>query len=509
MTYIHRRPVAGIVFCSSLLATSPVMTGLPADAREAVNLAPFACGGSVEQRLWALWDGGARDAVRTQLIEKRLLRTGDTYALYVLQTTLGNLVAMADRCGRHSRLVQLADLLLPVFKGLETLPPPHEHQQGWVCRGGSLCTKANRRLGREVPLVSLQGLGLFTDLAARLHAQSDSTLQRHPFVRLTASAAQGHLERMATPALRDSLRRRLRAKPEDVTGNSSELLFTSFDIWRYTIAINTAAFSSQSWRPSPAVRAVVHDTAQLFAQRTVIDRTTSSPRASLDAGFWDHRVDHAYAGYEGSVSPVQCVKHNGQLRPVPRNPPISPQPVANMGWDISHARRLVPLFDAVERHRLKTLLRYGLPAGSLPSAEVRAAYANQLVDVIWNQDQQRPLFTNYWSGANGWYRVAYNPGNGDCRTGAPPYGLTSAFAQGGFLTWGGTHEILRKLGERIYRLSLSTVSIDQAWMKTYYPQLTASEAAPGFRQLGKIQFLASLISRGQQPAMQTHSQRLP
>jgi hypothetical protein len=483
-----------------------MMAGQWLVSRPAYTLSPFVCGGSVEQRLWSLWDGGARDTVRTQLIEERLLRTGDTYALYDLQTTLGNLVAMADRCGRHSRLVQLADLLLPVFNGLETLPPPHEHQQGWVCRGGSLCTKANRRLGREVLLVSLQGLGLFTDLAARLATQSDSTLQRHPFVRLTASVAQGHLERMATPALRDSLRRRLRAKPEDVKGNSSALLFTSFDIWRYTIAINTAAFSSKSWRPSPTLRAVVHGTAQLFAQRTVIDRTTSSPRASLDAGFGNRRTDNAYAGYEGPLSPVECVKQNGRLRPVPRNPAILPQPVANMGWDISHARRLVPLLDAVERHRPQALLRYGLETGSLPSTDVRAAYANQLADVVWNQDSRRPLFTNYWSGANGWYRVAYDPGNGACRIGNPPYGLTSAFAQGGFMTWGGTHDILRKLGERIYWLSLSTLSTDQAWMRTYYTQLTASEAAPGFKQLGKIQFLASLISRGQQPAMQTHAQ---
>ena len=484
----------GIAISASLLVSEPVKPGQWAASRPPDTLTSFACGGSVEQRLWALWDGGARDAVRTQLIEKRLLRTGDTYALYDLQTKLGNLVAMADRCRRKSRLLELADLLLPVFKRLETLPPPYEYQQGWVCRGGSLCTKANHRLGREVLLVSLQGLGLFTDLAARLATQSDSTLQRHPFVRLTASSAQGHLERMASTALRDSLRRRLRAKPEDVKGSSSELLFTSFDIWRYIIAINTAAFSSTSWSPSQAVRAVVHDTAQLFSQRTVVDRTTTSSRASLDPGFWDRRVDHAYAGYEGPVSPVVCIKHNGRLRPVPRNPAILPQPVANMGWDISHARRLVPLFDAVERHGSQALLRYGLEAGNLPSAEVRAAYANQLADVIWNQDPRRPLFTNYWSGANGWYRVAYDPGNGACRIGASPYGLTAAFAQGGFITWGSTHHALGMLGKKIYYLSISTNSADLAWIAMYYPLLAVSDMAPGSMQMGKIQFLPSLIS---------------
>lgn len=91
-----------------------------------------------------------KNSLRSNLIEKRLLGNGDTYALYDLQTILSNLVAMADRCDRHTRLVQIADLLLPVFNSLETLPPPNEHHQGWVCHGGSLCTKSNRRLGREV-----------------------------------------------------------------------------------------------------------------------------------------------------------------------------------------------------------------------------------------------------------------------------------------------------------------------------------------------------------------------
>jgi hypothetical protein len=69
---------------------------------------------------------------------------------------------------------------------------------------------------------------------------------------------------MATPELLNSLKRRLSSTPADVKGDSSALLFTSFDIWRYTIAINTAALPNSAFRPSPAVKIMVRDTAKLF-----------------------------------------------------------------------------------------------------------------------------------------------------------------------------------------------------------------------------------------------------
>ena len=51
-----------------------------------------------------------------------------------------------------------------------------------------------------------------------------------------------------------------------------------------------------------------------------------------------------------------------------------------------------------------------------------------------NGDATQPLFSNYWSGVNGWYRVAYDNGADQCREGYPPYGLTDSFPTGGYLT---------------------------------------------------------------------------
>jgi hypothetical protein len=451
------------------------------------------CGGAQEHRLWRLWDSGARRAIRTQLIEQRLLRDGDTYALYDLQINLGNLVAMADRCRRPERLAQLADLLLPAFGSLESLPPPDEHHQGWVCRGGSLCTVQNLRLGREVPLVSLQGLGLFTDLAVRLAGQPEPTLQQHPFVHRTAVAAQAHLERLSTPARQASLLRRLHSSPAQAN-SSSQLLFDSSDIWLYTVALNTSVISPRSWRPSKSVGDMVQAVALLFQQRTTFDRKAPLLRASLDEGFWTHYPDSSYSAYEGPLSPVVCLDVAGRLQPVLRKPPIQPQSAANVGWDISHSRRLVSLFEAVNRYRSRALNRFGLSLNRLPSAQLQRAYANQLVDQIWNQDLRYPLFTNFWSGANGWYRVAYKPGNQACRLGNAPYSLSSSFAQGGFITWGRMQPRIMPVAWSLYKASLSLDPGDQAWLANHYPELSVADDAPAGRQFGKIQFLASLIS---------------
>lgn len=491
---------ANLYFASLLIfgllsaSLQPARAQSSSDALAPNLLAEFQCGGAVEQRVWRLWDGGAKAAINQRLIRERLLATGDTYALYDLQTALGNLVAMADRCQRSNRLVEVADLLLPAYRRMETLSPPNEHHTGWVCRGGSLCTVANKRLGREVLLVSLQGLGLFTDLAVRLALQPSPYLQRHPFVLKTASAAYSHLDRMATPDLLTSLQRRLPATPADVKGNSSALLFTSFDIWRYTIAINTAALPTGTWRPSPAVKAMVLNTAYLFRKRTTLYGNPPLTRASIDAGFWAMRTDHAYAGYQGGQSPVVCIEKNGRISPVPRNPLIPPQPVANVGWDISHARRLVPLFDAVNRVGSQAFQKYDIDPGELPDRSLQVAYAKQLEHVIWNQDIEKPLFSNYWSGANGWYRVAYDPGNGSCRLGNPPFGLSSAFAQGGFITWGELDGLIHRLGAQLYFNMSQDLPENVDWIQRYYPQLAAGDSELGTKQVGKLQFLSSLIT---------------
>ena len=89
------------------MASNPAIAAPTSTISNPDHSSSFACGGLVEKRVWKLWDGGVKDSVRSHLIEKRLLGNGYTYALYDLQTILSNLVAMADRCDRDTRLAQI------------------------------------------------------------------------------------------------------------------------------------------------------------------------------------------------------------------------------------------------------------------------------------------------------------------------------------------------------------------------------------------------------------------
>ena len=164
-----------------------------------------------------------------------------------------------------------------------------------------------------------------------------------------------------------------------------------------------------------------------------------------------------------------------------------------MGWDLSHARRLVPLFDAVYRLGNAASETYAIEPGVLPGRSIQTAYANQLVQVIWNQDVEKPLFANYWSGANGWYRVAYDPGNRTCRLGTPPFGLSSAFAQGGFIIWGVDSPMLASLGLSLYSATVSRPPADQAWLAKYYPEIASNGKKDHSSGLGMIRFLPFLV----------------
>jgi len=92
----------------------------------------------------------------------------------------------------------------------------------------------------------------------------------------------------------------------------------------------------------------------------------------------------------------------------------------DIDWDISHARRLVHALDALERNRSAINVIFLLTDKLLPPDYLTTLFANTIVKVIWNGDKEQPLFANYWCGANGWYRVAYDNGTGRCMEGYPP-----------------------------------------------------------------------------------------
>jgi hypothetical protein len=150
--------------------------------------------------------------------------------------------------------------------------------------------------------------------------------------------------------------------------------------------------------------------ASRVTERKVKDRKgTLVIAANFDLGAWDDHGDYAYAGYRGESFPKEA----------DRRPP------ANVGWDISHARKMVHAFNSIYENKQIT-------GQSFPTKDLMKRMANEFAYVVFNGDFEFPLFTNFTDGTNGWYRALYAGREG---FGYPPYGLSVAAITGGFGFW--------------------------------------------------------------------------
>ncbi|WP_439686864.1 hypothetical protein MNJPNG_18840 [Cupriavidus oxalaticus] len=502
------RAAAVAIACCRMVACAAVLLGCgvqvahaaPA-ASGALSDAVLACGGHLEATTWHLWDTRGLPFAQQRLVGERLTREGDTYALYDLEIYFHNLLAMAQRCGREARQRQIAMLVSATYAQLAPAPGGRSGR-AWVCRGGKECTNSDSLRNTEVMLNSTQYMAFASSLANGMRRDTDTLFSRN-FIDLTARIAREHLLRWNTPAARESLRKRIAARPADVKNTSSSLFLTDRDLWQVAIYADLAGMMEA--RPGgipPAGDAELASMQehlglllQLFATRTTQRMIAGADGkqatvAEIDAGFWRLYDDHRYAGYVGEEKPVVCrrdPKHRDANTVETRIPADGIAPVDGVGWDISHARRLVHVFDAIERNRGALSRVFGVAPAALPAAEVPAAFARQLRMRVWNRDRDQPLFANYYSGANGWYRVNYDNGTGYCMEGYPPYGLSESFPAGGYASWGQ----LRELGIRVYALTQSRQERDRAYLRTYYPGLAEPGTSRGM--LVQLMFWPSLV----------------
>lgn len=471
---------------------------------------PFACGGTVEARTWQLWDAQGRAFMRGQLIGARLKDQGDTYALYDIQIEFHNLMMMAQRCGRVDRLVQLADDLLPVFDSLEPLNGDVANP-AWICRGGAVCNTRNRLVNTEVMLVSVQGLGLFTALADALAHALDPAARSHPFVARTAEVAVAHLLRWGNADERVRWMQLAGASPQDVKNGSTALFFTDKPLWQIGLhahlagiaAVRPEVFRNVAAPGSGAHGELAQGMAALlrFFERRLSLHSVQSPRlgagavqvADLDAGYWRLVADNRFAGYNNSQNPALCEpRPEGGIRARVLVDAAKVPPVKNLGWDFSHARRLVQVLDALQRNRHALQAWYGLAPDRLPAPDLAQAFAAQLVAGVWNGDAQQPLFANYWGGANGWYRVAYDNGTGACYAGYPPFGLSNSFPTGGYAIWGAYYPVIDDLARSIYALADSADPAAVAFIRKYYGGLSPAASASS-RMVEQLMFWPTLV----------------
>lgn len=471
----------------------------------------YRCGGELEAAIWRLWENQGREFLRLQLIEERLIKQGDTYALYDIQIYFHNLVDLANRCRRSERMHEMADSLMPLLSKLERLPN-NQSQRGWVCKGGLVCNHRNRLINSEVMLVSVQGLGLLSSLAQAMSSSSVRKVRNHVFVSEVAQVSSEHLLRWWVDAnARANWLPSDRALPTDVKADSSALFFTDKSLWMITIYSNLAGiyaqepslYSALSSEQRQALSNAMRSALALFKARTTFRSVSTQTEklsneqnviaASIDEGFWRLYPENRYAGYIGTLPPATCNKlSDGAIKPQlnvdPKDVPI----VANLGWDFSHARRLVQALSALEINRNAIKHVYKLNTEDLHELYTEKAFAKQLVTYVWNGDLQVPLFSNYWSGANGWYRVAYDNGTGLCYAGYPPYSLSDAFAYGGYAAWAKHYPVIGEIAQSIYMLSKSQNQNDIQYIKKNIPSLALTNALHN-RTYAQLMFWPTLI----------------
>jgi hypothetical protein len=459
----------------------------------------FDCGGKVERQAWLEWDGGARGFVRQSLLRERLQGRGDVYALYDAQTYVHNLASMARRCKRTGRLREIAGVIRIAYDALEPGPASSPGRR-WRCRGG-ICNRANRLLDQEVMLSSAQFLGLASALANALASATADAGEREAreFVNDTTRILAEHLERWAAGGAVERLRGLAAARPADIRNGSSALFFTDIDLWLIAGHAELAGLLAAGGRePAPRLREHLAALLAAFQARLSVREICSSEgtreEADLDRGYWRLYHENRYAGDESASKPVVCSRRDSGMRAA-----RPPAPRDDTGWDISHARRLVHALDALERNRAALRAVYGLRDAQLPAAGIEAAFANTLAARVWNGDSAQPLFANYWSGANGWYRASYDERDGACAEGIPPHGLSDAFATGGYIAWAARQPVIGALGRRLYHMVEQGAAAEAAFIARHYPKLGKAADARD-RSLARLMFFASLVGHERRPA---------
>ncbi len=463
----------------------------------------FSKKGEIHDQVIHLWDTYYRDHFASE-IKRRLFGEGDVYVLYDVQ--IGGLQSFAEmtrRCKDTQQIAELADLLTPVFSVLKPISDA-DNSTGWICTGGNICT-AYGFIGKEVPLCSVQFLGLLGAVATSVSENippHQRTMAQKAFLSDAFNTMSVQLNRWFTAGYFASVDRRLHMAPADIKDGSSGNFFSDRDLWYLTVLSDLSELHRSGIQPAgddgkKAFEDLQHKkegiqkTFDLFLARTVLTTSSKGARADLDKGFWRYYFDNRYAGYTGDLSPVGWENGSDGKPAMKIQVKWDSSYIAqDAGWDISHSRRLVPALETFVRNRenIKVLWGYSNPA--FDPVALRQAFANQVVEKIWNGDMKYPLFSNFWSGDNGWYRVAYASQTGRQFAGYPPYGLTLSIADGGYPVWGAFHPTLNDIFRNIFELSQADDEMAKSFASKHYKRLFGG---PGKTSVRNLSFLSDLV----------------
>lgn len=493
-----------LFFCGTLISVADTASKIQKDYAVKNNNF-FLCGGRVESDVWGLWENYGRDNLENNLIKKRLLKNHDVYALYDMQAEYQNLITMASYCQREDKLIQIANSVYSVFdavKIIKTIKGDYVTEI-WACGEFSACNKRGKSANKEIMLTSVQGLGFLSTLANYLAHSKNDKARGHPLIKKTVEVSVAHLMRWGDIKQRKEWSRLVGAHFTDVKNDKSTLFFTDKYLWQIAIYANLAGISSVMQDDSLFVS--VNDGSKnelsesaavllaLFKARLTLNSIPSKKYgkvdgAVLDVGFGSLYKDNWYAGYQGKEAPVKCVNGKAKFIFSRNEAPI----VNSLGWDFSHSRRLVPVLTALRENYNDMASFYDLPEDLLSPVQLENAFAAQLVFEVWNGDVDFPLFTNYWDGTNGWYRVGYDDGEKHCRVGYAPYKLSFAFTNGGYPFWGKYYKEIDDIARYLYYKAYVAEKYNSVDYESFYGSIFSSHNDEK-KQKASLMFLPSLV----------------
>jgi Viral BACON domain len=187
---------------------------------------------------------------------------------------------------------------------------------------------------------------------------------------------------------------------------------------------------------------------------------------SFEPGGWNSHRDLRYAGYSGAQFPEPEIENPG----VPVNHTAHPLP-EKLSWDISHARRFVHVFETLYRNRTITQQEF-------PSRQVMEQLANQVTYGVFNGDLKKPLFSNYFDGTNGWYRINYSKRKG---FGYAPWDHSMEWLACGYAAWKNYQPRLAMVNQAVWDMIDSTDSQVKTFKLEHYETSIYFEGVPKWR----------------------------
>ena len=443
----------------------------------------------IREILKPLWD------YRRPLIAKSLtdkLTAGDPYVLYDVQGFTNNLLEMAFSCADTATIQELVDMYLLAYPHLKSTSQGYK---AWLC-DSSACGIYNGQ-PIEYTLASTQFTYLLSrtaNILAGLPTSSLSSSMRKFLQKYIPVIATDHLHRWIADTTVFSRkgyhcsdsgsynhRQFLNKLLDKALGNSPTYcnFVLDTDTWIIAAAAELLAADSRSTlvtltsAQARELRDHVALGTRLIQSRlteTSLTNFAGRPVKGLDfdRSLWRDHPGNDYAGYTGSTFPTAADKK------------ISP----TVGWDFSHARRFTHVFMSLLDTRFAT-------GQTFPDATVLTKLANQVAYQIFNKNFNRPLFTNYWDGTNGWYRVGYS---GRVGFAYAPSDLSNAFPTGGYGLWGKFNPDIDRVMNAVWKVIDSTDPQVVAFRDSHYGSIWSNyqRTVPDWRKTTSINLLIML-----------------